>query len=237
MGWGDLRRRLDPVDRRCWAYLHPVMPADPLIFVEVALTRGLADSVQAILSPARQDAPPDSATFYSISACQPGLRGIGLGDPLLRDAAAALAGEGVRQVGTLSPMPGFRRWRAAQDGADGLPRPAEIDAPLEALPAPSNPLRQAAAAALRRAGARYLLDGEGARPPLDPVARFHLGNGAEAWRLNPFADLSPNGRRQSFGLMANYRYDPARLRARQEAHHGRQARAASDGVRADAAGS
>lgn len=233
-GWGDLRRRLDPLDRRCWAYLHPALPHEPLVFTEVALTRGLADSVHTILSPARQDAPPDSATFYSISACQPGLRGIGLGDPLIQDAAAALAREGIAQIGTLSPMPGFRSWLAERAGADGLPAPEALDALLDALPPPEDPARAQAAAALRRAGARYLLEGEGERPPADPVARFHLGNGAEAWRLNPFADLSANGCRQSFGLMVNYRYDRDRIRPRQAAYHARHARAAADPLRADA---
>jgi malonyl-CoA decarboxylase len=111
---------------------------------------------------------------------------------LFQDAAAALAREGISQVGTLSPMPGFRRWLA------------------------------------ERANARYLLEYEGKRPPTDPVARFHLGNGTEAWRFNPFADLSANGRRQSFGLMDNYRYDRDRIGDRQAAHHGNHARAASD---------
>jgi len=191
-GWGDLRSRLDPLDRRCWAYFHPALPNEPLVFTEVALTRGLADSVQAILSPARQGQAPDSATFYSISACQPSLRGIGLGDLLIQDAAAARAREGISQAGTLSPMPGFRRWLA------------------------------------ERADARYPLEDEGKRPPTNPVARFHLGNGAEAWRFNPFADLSANGRRQSFGLMDNYRYDRERICDSQAAHHGNHARAASD---------
>jgi len=205
-GWGDLRRRLDPRDRRCWAYLHPALPNEPLVFTEVALTRGLADSVQAILSPARQGQAPDSAIFYSISACQPGLRGIGLGDPLIQDAAAALAREGIAQVGTLSPMPGFRRWLAERAGADGLPRSEVLDALLDILPPQADPARAQAATAIRRAGARCLLEGEGGHPPADPVARFHLGNGAEAWRLNPFADLSANGRRQSFGLMVKRHY-------------------------------
>jgi len=233
-GWGDLRRRLDPLDRRRWAYLHPALPNEPLVFTEVALTRGLADSVQAILFPARQGQAPDSATFCSISACQPGLRGIGLGDSLIQDAAAALAREGISQVGTLSPMPGFRRRLVERAGADGLPRTEAIDALLDALPPPEDPVRAQAAAAIRRAGARYLLEDEGKRPPTDPVARFHLGNGAEAWRLNPFADLSANGRRRSFGLMVDYRYDRDRIRDRQAARHGNHARAVSDLLRAAA---
>lgn len=190
----DLIRRLHPVDRRAFALFHPDLGQDPLAFVEVALTAGLEPSVQAVI-----DAPPpsapvetDTATFYSITNCQPGLRGIPFGADLLHRAMDALAhSPGVHRFATLSPIPGFARWLG--------PKPRTTDALLAAC-------------------ARYLLTAKRDDRPLDPVARFHLENGARLERLNPGGDTSPRGRARHHGITANYGYDRAELAANQAAY-------------------
>lgn len=202
--WDDLRRRLYPPDRRCFAYFHPTMPDEPLIFVEVALTDGIAGSIQQVLAEDRTPLAPQqmtTAVFYSISNCQKGLKGVSFGNLLIKQVVAELSAE-LPQLDTfvtLSPMPGFSRWLAQNDR---LPRAARVltgtatDEEVEAM------------------AAYYLLhartdDGE----PLDPVARFHLGNGAQIHAVHADADTTPNGRRQSCGAMVNYFYDLARIEA------------------------
>jgi malonyl-CoA decarboxylase len=191
--WDDLRRRLQPADRRCFAFFHPAMPDEPLIFVEVALTEGVARSVQALLAEDRTQRAAeaaDTANFYSISNCQAGLAGISFGNSLIKQVAADLskALPGLKTFVTLSPMPGFARWLEARG------------------------LQPASDTELRQLGAWYLTRAKRADgAPLDPVARFHLGNGALVHAMNAGADTSAKGQAQSRGLMVNYLYDLARV--------------------------
>ena len=196
-GWHDLRRRLE-ADRRCFAFFHPALPDEPLIFIEVALTRGLAADVHPLIDPdSRVDDPTraDTAIFYSITNCQEGLRGVSFGNVLIKQVVDELSREfrRLRTFATLSPIPGFRDWLVAQD-----PRWAAFDA-TAASPAERK--------ALTAWCARYLLFAKRNQEPADPVARFHLANGASLDRLNWMADRSTTGQQRSFGLMANYRYD------------------------------
>ncbi|ASM74733.1 MULTISPECIES: malonyl-CoA decarboxylase [Roseobacteraceae] len=188
--WDDLRRRLQPHDRRCFAFFHPAMPDEPLIFVEVALTKGTPGSVQALLAEDRAALDPedcDTAVFYSISNCQAGLASISFGNSLIKQVAADLSAEleGLKSFVTLSPIPLLTKW-AAQEGID-MP-----DAPE----------------ARRALAAHYLLMAKGrGDAPFDPVARFHLGNGALVHAVHANADASDNGAAQSGGVMVNYLYD------------------------------
>lgn len=193
-GWPELRRRVEPSDRLCHAFFHPAMPAEPLIVIEVALTAAIPDHIDALLSEGRETLPAERATvacFYSISNCQPGLRGVSFGNFLIKQVAQELAAAypGLATFVTLSPIPGFARWLAQI----GSPLPPEDDARREAM---------------MRLAARYLVeetrqDGQ----PLDPVARFHLGNGARLQAIRWAADPGQRGNEQSFGMMANYLYD------------------------------
>lgn len=214
--WNDLRHRLDP-DRRCYAFFHPRMPDEPLIFVEVALTRRMADRVQALIDENRavgDAALADTAIFYSISNTQKGLRGVHFGNFLLKRVIDALRADlpRLRTFATLSPLPGFRQWM--RDQAYGTDRllPARLRERLLALPeqpAPQDlrPFRSA----LDRLCAHYLLCARHDGQPLDAVARFHLGNGARVERINACADTSARGMARAFGWMVNYLYDLERL--------------------------
>ncbi|MGR3793274.1 malonyl-CoA decarboxylase [Vannielia sp. SX4] len=191
--WADLRRRLEPTDRRCFAFFHPAMPSEPLIFVEVALTQGIPGSVQALLAegrPALPEAEADTAVFYSISNCQAGLAGISFGNSLIKQVASDLSAEvpGLSTFVTLSPIPGLAGWMEEQE--------------LE--PGDDTRLRQLAAYYLTRAKGR-------GDAPRDPVARFHLGNGAQVHMLHTRADTSEKGNAQSHGVMVNYLYDLSRV--------------------------
>ncbi len=221
--WDELRRRVDPPDRRCFAFFHPAMPDEPLIFVEVALTRETPASIQAVLAPERQKVAPEDATvavFYSISNCQPGLAGVSFGAFLIKqvadDLARALPGLGT--FVTLSPVPGFVRW--LKDGAGEKPA-GDATLVLAMLDRPDWDEDAVATARPRVLGlaARYLLDAR--RPdgqPPDPVARFHLGNGAELAAIHWPADLSPNGLEKGAGVMVHYRYRLDRVEANHEAY-------------------
>lgn len=190
--WNDLRSRLDPPDRRCYAFFHPAIPDDPLIFVEVALTQGIPDSIQTLLAPDRVPLASSDATtavFYSISNCQPGLKGISFGHFLIKQVATDLKREipTLKQFVTLSPIPGFMNWLRGQDAA------------LAEAPQRDKLLARAV---------EYFLDAKDREGrPADPVARFHLGNGARLEQLNWMGDTSDKGMRQSAGLMVNYLYD------------------------------
>lgn len=208
--WDDLRRRLSPADRRCYAFFHPALADDPLIFVEVALTSGIPGSIADLLSADRNPIAAEKATtavFYSISNCQPGLRGISFGNVLIKQVVDELrrALPALSTFVTLSPVPGFRRALSRQSDLNpeivsGL---AAVDADagnFAALNAIQEPLM-----ALAR---DYLLHGKNAQgQPDDAVQRFHLGNGARLERLCWAADLSPKGIAESAGLMVNYLYD------------------------------
>ncbi len=216
--WADLRRRLQPADRRCFAYFHPAMPNEPLIFVEVALTHGVPSSVQGLLADGRAPLPAqdaDTAVFYSISNCQSGLAGISFGNSLIKQVVADLSRElpGLKTFVTLSPIPGLTRWLEAEGHA-----------------LPDDPLRQ------RQIAAHYLIRAKrGNGMPVDPVARFHLGNGARVEALHANADMSENGMRQSGGIMVNYLYDLAQITQNHEKFASTGTVAASGEVRALAA--
>jgi malonyl-CoA decarboxylase len=238
--WADLKNRLE-ADRRCFAYFHPRMPEEPLIFVEVALVQGITDNVQSLLdedAPVGDPSEADTAIFYSISNCQRGLAGISLGDFLIKRVVDSLAAElpHLKTFATLSPMPGFRRWlerRLAEDG-EALLTAGEQKAlpqvnggpPLAALLAlPDWHRDEAIAQALRvpltRLAGRYILSEKTSRGrALDPVAHFHLTNGARVERLNWRADLSAKGLQQSFGMMINYLYRLPDIEANHEAYRG-----------------
>jgi malonyl-CoA decarboxylase len=204
--WADLKNRLDS-DRRCYGFFHPRLDGDPLIFVEVALTDAMSDSITPLLdetAAASDLAKATTAIFYSISNCQTGLRGVSFGDSLIKRVVETLKEEfpKLRTFATLSPIPGLRAWVAKQVSPEQL---AAWDKPLE-LP-PKSPQRQELLAWAARYLGKELHDGK----PLDPVARFHLGNGARIERLNWAGDPSAKGLKQSFGIMVNYLYDLKRL--------------------------
>jgi malonyl-CoA decarboxylase len=233
-GWEDLRRRL-AADRRCFAFFHPALPGEPLIFVEVALVRGMADAVAPLL--ARDGAPgsaraADTAIFYSISNCQAGLRGISFGNFLIKQVVEELKAElpQLARFATLSPVPGFRRWLERQlAGAQTLFRADEIAALGAGDPAAgfralagsgwqNDPARRAALRGmLLRLAATYLTRPTAGPGGMDPVARFHLGNGARLERINWLGNTAPRGIEESYGAMVNYLYDPEAIEANHEA--------------------
>ncbi|MBY4678330.1 malonyl-CoA decarboxylase [Marinobacterium arenosum] len=221
--WEDLKNRLDS-DRRCFAFFHPNMPGEPLIFVEVALVNGLADNIQQLLdeeAPLQALAQADTAIFYSISNAQQGLAGISFGNFLIKRVVGLLQQEfpALKQFATLSPIPGFSRWLKqvedqqliellGNDTALPLLRSAQGESDWPSDPARAELLREP----LQRLAAHYLArERKSDRRALDPVAHFHLSNGAEIAQLNWLADRSSKGLRQSMALMVNYRYDLARV--------------------------
>ena len=210
-GWRDLRRRLE-TDRRCFAFFHPQLPDEPIIFIEVALTRTMSAHIQPLLDIGSPVTPAncDCAMFYSITNCQEGLRGISFGNLLIKRVAEELRREfpHLRRFATLSPIPGFRRWLEQKRSE----RPIELAA-LARLEQPDwhvGEISDSLQRTLLRLCAYYLLNarqGEARESePLDPVARFHLGNGAVLERLNWMGDISENGIQRSAGLMVNYIY-------------------------------
>ena len=233
-GWDDLRRRLQP-DRRCFAFFHPQLPHEPLIFVEVALLPEMPARIAPLIAKTASPLAPGQfkvAAFYSISNCQPGLKGVSLGNFLIKRVAEELKRElpQLKAFCTLSPIPGFARWVRAGAVCDGLAKPrAERLAGAHAalLAACGGDLGSLAnagalqklppetAQALLRLGAFYL----GFHSPTaggDPVARFHLDNGARLERLNALGDMSAKGTSQSLGLMVNYLYDLGKVEAQHE---------------------
>jgi malonyl-CoA decarboxylase len=231
-GWTDLRRRL-AADRRCFAFFHPALPGEPLIFVEVALVEGLAGAIQPLLASdcgdgvARlREARADAAMFYSISNCQDGLRGVSFGNFLIKQVVAELQDElpRLRLFSTLSPVPRFRRWLAKRldgDGTGGDHDVSDIDGSpgLRAALEAGQWWHEAELAArssgpLLRACARYLTQPGGGE---DSVARFHLGNGARLERLNWLGNTAQRGIEESYGIMVNYLYDLASIEANHEA--------------------
>jgi malonyl-CoA decarboxylase len=244
--WEDLRNRLDS-DRRCYAFFHPRMPREPLIFVEVALSRGLAASIQSLLDESQPPADPrkvDTAIFYSISSTQSGLRGISFGNFLIKRVVDELKRDfpALRNFATLSPIPGFVAWLQSAAAGEALLSAAARSrlkkVGLEAAHARSlweaiqrrgwerDPkLAAALEEPLLFACAHYLTEARLGLRPLDSVARFHLDNGARIERLNCLADTSPKGMQQAAGIMVNYLYDPAEIERNHEAYrlHGRVA--------------
>jgi len=207
--WEDLRRRIEPENRHCFAFFHPALIDEPLIFVEVAMSRSIPETIQQILDD-EADADPaefDTATFYSISNCQPGLKNISFGNFLIKQVVQELQSEfiGMKTFVTLSPIPGFCRW--LEDGSEL--HNDKVKGLLDELN--SKPKTASAseenAGAISQLAATYLLNAKTGMYPKDPVARFHLGNGARVHAIRTQADLSPKGMKQSRGAMVNYMYD------------------------------
>ena len=247
--WDDLRNRLGP-DRRLFAFQHPAFPNDLLIFVEVALTEGLAGNIGRLLDPDEDDPDPtsaDTAIFYSISNCQPGLAGVRLGDFLIKRVVGELRAElpGLEYFATLSPMPGFRAWLEEQlesDAVAGLlpedpSRSTDDDAALlrsaldddtwYAVPDLVMPLESV----LPRLGAHYLLEARRGRRARDPVANFHLSNGARVERLHFLANTERIGQERALGMMVNYRYSLEHLEENHDRYLHDGTIEASDAVR------
>jgi malonyl-CoA decarboxylase len=227
--WDELRRRIEPTDRRCFAFFHPALLDEPLIFVEVALSNAIAPAIQPILADGREPVPARSATtaiFYSISNCQKGLAGVTFGNFLIKQVVEDLAREipSLKTFVTLSPVPGFRTWLDRERGADapqGLTR--EDVETLRLLDTEDWRGDKATCEAVRRAmlpaAAAYFLRAKNEKGrPLDPVARFHLGNGARLERMNFLGDTSKKGLRQSYGLMVNYLYDLSAIEKNHETY-------------------
>lgn len=229
-GWSDLRRRLEP-DRRCFAFFHPMLPDEPLIFVEVALLAQMPAAIAPLLDRQVPDTIDPAkfrvAVFYSISNCQPGLRGVNLGNFLIKQVAERLRQEfaSLKAFCTLSPIPSLAAWLSKADKLESARlKPSQlkhVHAALAGLrerhgkdqqklqsPEQSDRDRQDLLAL-----AAYHLACQTVTPGGDPVARFHLHNGARLERINTGADLSRKGLRQSYGLMVNYLYDLEEIEA------------------------
>ncbi len=253
--WGDLRKRMGS-DRRCYAFFHPRMPDEPLVFVEVALVQDMASSVQVLLDEATPAADPRSATtaiFYSISSTQNGLKGVSFGGFLIKRVAEQLIADlpRVRTFATLSPIPGFRKWLEARLAARDADLFDTCDPKEVTALAGPNSRHDVLAAAMNRdflsdellaaklepiltsLCARYLVQEmeENEPRPIDAVARFHLGNGAQLERINWLADRSARGLKQSAGLMVNYLYRLDDIETNHEAYEREGKIAMSRGVR------
>ena len=220
--WNDLRRRIQPANRRCFAFFHPALVDEPLIFVEVALSNRIPRSIQAILKDEVDDSAPedfDTATFYSISNCQSGLKNISFGNFLIKQVVEELRSEfpAMKRFVTLSPLPGFRRWLEAKDTDDS---PAVKALRTAYQQQADDEAGEGESLVLQQLAAHYLLNARSGRYPKDPVARFHLGNGARIHQLNPDADDSNNGRAQSLGMMVNYLYDLRSIERNHEQYMG-----------------
>jgi malonyl-CoA decarboxylase len=234
-GWNDLRRRLE-ADGRCFAFFHPALPDEPLIFVEVALMDTMAAAVAPLLDARPASSDPSRATtaiFYSISNCQPGLRGVSLGNFLIKNVVDVLSREcpRLKVFCTLSPVPGFAAWLepllkggdtervkallpalkavAAELGTDLSKVASDPASAGERLARLKVPLTQLCATYL----SQPVAVGE---PAFDPVARFHLNNGAKLERINWMANTSRKGLRESLGVMVNYLYEPKAIEGNHE---------------------
>lgn len=243
--WNDLKNRLQS-DRRCYAFFHPRMPDEPLIFIQVALTRSMSNNIKALLdeqAPTADAEEANSAIFYSISNTQAGLAGIQFGSFLIKRVVDDLQRDfpKLRTFATLSPIPGFRRWLARLDAEQWQLSKSE-QATLAELKVNEHTLEQsewhnnepisdALRTPLMRLCAQYLLHASKHGRALDPVAHFHLTNGARIERLNWLADDSAKGIEQSAGLMVNYLYDLNDIEKNHEAYRGQHERQASSSVR------
>jgi malonyl-CoA decarboxylase len=226
--WDDLRRRIDPPDRRCYAFFHPALVDDPLIFVEVALTREIPGAIEPILSVQRDavtNGQTTTAVFYSISNCQRGLTGVSFGSFLIKQVAEEIARDHPKlaRYVTLSPVPSFAEWLKEERSRDSKAIKPEDRGALEALDMSDwwrdETLLSRLHDPLLRAAAWYFLHAKTrSGTPVDPVARFHLGNGARLERLNWLADISERGLAQSHGLMVNYLYELADIEKNHEAY-------------------
>lgn len=231
-GWDDLHRRLAD-DRRCYAFFHPVLQDEPLIFVEVALVKGLANSISTILNidtTVRSVDTADTAIFYSINNCQKGLKGISFGDFLIKQVVSEIQKDipNIKSFATLSPVPGFRNWLSEEvvnKDSTVLDNDAQqLIMELEQIDWLSDKyICENLSPILTALCAHYLSEVTRNGKPLDPVARFHLHNGAQLNQINWLGDQSQNGIDQSFGILVNYVYDIAAIERNHEdyVHHGR----------------
>jgi malonyl-CoA decarboxylase len=240
--WDDLRSRLAPSDRRCYGFFHPQLVDEPLIFVEVALTRDSPAAIAPLLDLTRTPIPATDATtavFYSISNTQKGLGGISFGNFLIKQVVEDIKRElpNVQTFVTLSPVPGFAAWLKRERASENSPL---LDAPARAaLAALDTPdwaddveTAEQVRGVLLPLASYYFLEAKGSRGhPLDPVARFHLGNGAQLERLNFLGDRSEKGMQQSHGLMVNYLYALDKIEANHEAYAEKGQVASSSAVR------
>jgi malonyl-CoA decarboxylase len=227
--WADLRRRIDPPDRRCYAFFHPALVDEPLIFVEVALTRAIPGAIAPILSDRRDPVEPKRATtavFYSITNCQRGLTGVTFGHFLIKQVVEELSRDipSVDKFVTLSPAPNFADWLDRERGRSGSAAIDDADraalAPLDSdgwwcSPDVAESMREPF---LRAAAWYYLRARNGRGLPVDAVARFHLGNGARLERLHWLGDTSERALKQSYGMMVNYLYDLDYIERNHEAY-------------------
>jgi malonyl-CoA decarboxylase len=236
--WNDLRRRIDPVDRRCYAFFHPALVDEPLIFVEVALTESIPGAIAPLLAEDRQPVPTDrarTAVFYSISNCQRGLGGISFGNFLIKQVVEELRRElpKLDTFVTLSPVPGFMKWLKH---APDVPVSEEDRVLLDLLDGPDwthdTPLATQLRTLLEPLAAHYFLKAKTPRgSPVDSVARFHLGNGARLERINWLGDTSAKGISESAGLMVNYLYRLDDIERNHEAYADHYEIAASSAVK------
>jgi malonyl-CoA decarboxylase len=220
--WDDLRRRLQPDDRRCYAFFHPQLPDEPLIFVEVALTDDMPEAIAPLLAEDRRDVTADRMThavFYSISNCQKGMRGVSFGNFLIKQVVEELRHEipELRHFVTLSPVPGFTAWLRR----DTVSLPEDAGEVLQLISqddwADSSAVRKRLTEILPSLAASYFLSARNRDGRLvDPVARFHLGNGASLARINCFGDVAPKALANQLGLMVNYRYELRELERNHE---------------------
>jgi malonyl-CoA decarboxylase len=230
--WRDLRHRIDPPDRRCYAFFHPALPDEPLIFVEVALTAEIPAAIAPLLDEARtpiQAREAKTAVFYSISNCQQGLNGISFGNFLIKQVVEELRRDlpKLDTFVTLSPVPSLMRWLRGEPDHEALADEIADGAWAED-PATAERLRKR----LEPLAARYLVLAKAANGrPYDPVARFHLGNGARLERLDWLADRSPKGLAEAAGFMVNYLYDLDAIERNHEAFAERGEVIAANGLK------
>jgi malonyl-CoA decarboxylase len=223
-GWDDLRRRLE-MDRRCYGFFHPVMPYEPLIFVEVALTNNISTNVAELIKEDVNDdkeASYNTAIFYSINNCLDGLRGVSFGNLLIKQVVEKLQREipGLKTFSTLSPIPRFSTWLKKElDNLEFLDKKEknQVSAILN-FPTPEILEDTELERIMTRICSYYLVNEKSREKPACPVARFHLGNGAILGKINWRADISENGLMQSAGMMVNYIYDKTRLAKNHEAY-------------------
>ena len=227
--WDDLRRRIDAPDRRCYAFFHPALVDEPLIFVEVALTRDIPGAIAPILSKDRETVEIDkarTATFYSISNCQRGLTGVSFGNFLIKQVVEEVSREMPRlsTFVTLSPVTNFAEWLKRERGQEKSAALSEADKTvLTVLDQPvwwrNAEIAEQVQDTVMRAAAWYYVRARNARgTPIDTVARFHLGNGARLERINWLADTSDRAMAQAYGLMVNYLYDLDEIEKNHEAY-------------------
>ena len=236
--WDELRRRIDPADRRCYAFFHPRLVDEPLIFVEVALTLTPPAAIAPLLAEKRAQLSPNkarAAAFYSISNCQQGLAGVNFGNFLIKQVVEEIRRElpAIETFITLSPVPGFRAWLETTEDPSIAPlKNAALSLAAEDNWRTAPEVAARLRAALEPLAAHYFLK---ARRPdgrvIDPVARFHLGNGASLERIDWHGDLSPKGLAESYGIMVNYLYDLDEIERNHEAFVNRGQIAASSAVK------